>query len=94
MRAILLFKKGDDKSTFAAFENGVMCISPKLIGKEEAQKYIEDKYRSLGANFDEIYDLVNEHNNDEVKRKDPFFWDDPSISLETRDDLIAPPKGK
>ena len=85
MKAIILYLYPDRKSTLIVKENGEMSGSEDFVNNESCREYILKRYRSLGKSFEEVWEKVEKHNNDEKLRKDPFFWDDPYVKLEVRE---------
>ena len=85
MRAIVLFLYPEEKSTLIVRENGEMAGNVDFVTNKGCRDYILKRYNSLGSSFDEIWDKVTKHNEDEKERKEPFFWDDPSIKIFTKD---------
>lgn len=85
MRAILLYLYPDRKSTLIVKENGEISGSEVFVSNKNCREYILKRYKSLGSSFDDVWEKVEKHNKDEKLRKDPFFWDDPYVKLQTKE---------
>ena len=85
MKRILLYFSGDKEPRLVIHSDGHMDGSQEVVNNEECREMLLKRYRSLGKTFDEAYNAVVSHNNNEKTRKQPFFWDEPLIQVDIRE---------